>query len=106
MGGDNVERELAEAFERQREATEKWGNRLEAKLEEIQRQAQDHYREDAAMFATLDASARSAHKRMDDHDKVHENERSGRVQLWIGVVLSLLSATLASLVAMFGGKKP
>ena len=105
VGDDNVDRELADAFREQRETTDRWGNRLEALVEGIRKDAQAHYQEDAAMFSTMRASMSSAHKRIDDHLGDHKEERAGRVQLWIGVVLSFASAVLAAIFAVFSGRK-
>ena len=106
MGDDDVEKELAEAFREQREATERGFIRLEGLLEAVRRDAQSHYLDDAARFAKVDASVSTAHKRLDEHLGDHKEERSGRFQLWIGVVLSFVSAILAAIFAAFGGKKP
>ena len=105
MGDDDVERELAEAFKEQRDATNEGFARLESLMASDRKIVIDHMLEDARALAILEERTRAAHRRMDEHLVDHKDEKGGRFQLWIGVALAFVSAAFAALFAMFGGKK-
>lgn len=106
MGDDDVDKDIAEAFRDLRDAQKEGFAKLGGQLEGVRKDAQDHYRDDAALFATLNASVSTAHKRLDGHLEDHREERSGKIRLWIGIIVAFLSAVFAAIVAFFGGKKP
>ena len=102
---DNVDRELADAFREQREASIAGFARLEALIAKDRETVHAHMLDDAKAISILDERTKAFHRRMDEHIGHHNTEKSGRVQLWIGVILAIVAAAFSALFSMFGGKK-
>ena len=71
------------------------------KLDEIRREQTRCQVHCATQIATLDASAKSAHKRITDV----ERRAGGRVALWIGVLGAFVTAISAAIAAWIGGRR-
>ena len=100
MRGD-MEAELREAFNRIQGSVDK----LDGKLDGFLAQFQSHCIEDTRVQQQILSSSQAAHHRLNEHTEEHKGEKSGRFQLWLGVLLAFLSGLLAAVFAWFKGGK-
>ena len=87
-----MERDVREGFDR-----------LEAKIDKLTEMIANHRVESAQNVAAVVASAKSAHKRLDDCEAAQVRRGSNNFTLWGGVFLALISSFLSW---FFGGRKP
>lgn len=117
MAGErDVERELAEALREIRDDQQRGFAKLESRLDSIQRDAQQHYQNDAALFAELKGKASGAYhkaveanERIEQHIEDHARERTGVrdaarqgwIALWVGIVISGITGAVGLILSIF-----
>ena len=78
--------------------------RMEEKADTHLQKFNDHLASDAALFAEMSASTKSAHKRMDTlEEDVKESEGAGW-KAWSAIIIAGLTAVGAAVASFFTGK--